>query len=138
MDDVVVDASVFVSRLLRNDAHHAPTRQWFESRERAGALLVVPALMPAEVAGAITRRINDGRRARIAIERLLRLPELRVVALDRRMGERAADLAADLGLRGADATYVAVARHLELPLVTWDREQRDRAGGTITTVTPSM
>ncbi len=137
MDEVVVDASVFVSRLLLEDTHHDATRTWFDRCTEDGALFVVPALLPAEVAGAIARRTHDGPRARQATERVLQLPTLRLVTLDRRMGERAARLAADLGLRGADATYVAVAQHLALPLVTWDRDQRDRSGGVISAVAPS-
>jgi len=39
----------------------------------------------------------------------------------------AASLAAELGLRGADATYVATAARLNLPMVTLDRDQRERA-----------
>jgi len=137
VDDVVVDASVFVSRIVRADAHHAPTLEWFREREEFDAFFVVPALMPAEVAGAVARRIHDGRRARRAVDHLMRLPTLRVVAIDRKVGERAADLAADLGLRGADATYVALARILGLPLVTWDAEQSRRSQGTVATLTPS-
>ena len=34
----------------------------------------------------------------------------------------------DLGLRGADSLYVAVAARLDLPLVTLDVDQSERAG----------
>lgn len=135
MDDVVVDASVFVSRLVRTDAHHPTTTRWFERHGDGSNLLVVPAVMPAEVAGAIARRTKDGTLARRAVDRLLRLPFLRVVAVDRTLGLQAANLAADLGLRGTDAMYVAVAERLGLPLVTWDREQRERAATIVSTRT---
>lgn len=137
MDDVVVDASVFVSRLFEHDAHHTPSAHWFEEREREGGLFVVPAILPAEVAGAVRRRLDDGIVARQIVVWLMRLPALRVVTLDRRVGERIAELAADLGLRGADASYVAVAQMLGLPLVTWDRDQSRRSQGTVETLTPS-
>ncbi len=136
--DVVVDASVWVSRLVAVDEHHRETVDWFERRQREASLLVVPALMPPEVAGAIARRLRDGRLARRAVEHLLRLPTLRLVTLDRHLADDAVDLAADLRLRGADATYVAVARRLGLPLVTWDREQRDRARRAVTTATATQ
>ena len=45
--------------------------------------------------------------------------------------------AADLGLRGADAVYVATAQALHLPLLTWDDDQRDRAGRVIGAFTPT-
>lgn len=136
MDDAVVAASVFVSRLLTGDVHHTPTVGWFERQAAEGRFFVAPAIMPAEVAGAIGRRL-DARIARRAVEHVLRIPSLRVVPIDRRLGERAAILAADLGLRGADATYVAIAEQLRLPLVTWDREQRTRSAPAVTTTTPA-
>jgi predicted nucleic acid-binding protein len=40
----------------------------------------------------------------------------------------AAQLAAELGLRAADSTYVAVALRLDLPLSTLDLDQQERAG----------
>jgi predicted nucleic acid-binding protein len=135
--DAVIDASVWVSRLVPTDVHHEATVGWFERQEDEAGLMVVPALMPPEVAGAISRRTRDAKLARRAVARLLRLPALRVVAVDRRLAERAAVLAADLQLRGADATYVALADRLRLPLVTWDREQRERAGRAVRTVTPA-
>lgn len=62
-----------------------------------------------------------------AVEILQNLPGLRLVEMDAALIHEAAHLAADLGLRGADATYVAVAARLNLPLATLDEDQRDRA-----------
>ncbi len=67
---------------------------------------------------------------------MLRLPVLHLVTLHRQLGISAAQLAADLHLRGADAVYVAIAEALSLPLVTWDREQLTRAAGRIAVRTP--
>ncbi len=47
------------------------------------------------------------------------------------MGQRAADLAATLGLRGADAFYVAVAARLSVPLATLDIDQQGRAAKVV-------
>jgi predicted nucleic acid-binding protein len=49
------------------------------------------------------------------------------VEMDRGLVREAARLASDLGLRGADSFYVAVAARLGLPLVTLDVDQRSRA-----------
>ena len=51
-----------------------------------------------------------------------------VVVVSRKLGDVAMD---DLSLRGADATYVAVARRLDCPLVTWDVEMVRKTRGTI-------
>jgi predicted nucleic acid-binding protein len=48
----------------------------------------------------------------------------------------AAELIAEVGLRGADAVYVATAHHLNVPLVTPDREQRARAGRLVEVQSP--
>ena len=132
----VVDASVWVSRLVAQDVHHSATRRWFEQHTTAGGLLVAPVLLLAEVAGAIARRTGDAQLGNHAVRTLLRLRRLRLVALDRRLGEEAADLAANLVLRGVDAVYVATARRLGLTLVTWDIEQQTRAAGVISVQSP--
>jgi len=51
--------------------------------------------------------------------------------LDRALIDEAAHLAAELGLRGADATYAAVASRLGLPLATLDADQRSPAAQPI-------
>ncbi len=48
----------------------------------------------------------------------------------------AAKVAANLRLRGADAFYVAAASRLDIPLVTWDQEQMERARGLVNVITP--
>lgn len=137
MADVVVDASVWLSRLVASDVHHGHTRRWLEREDRTGGLFVTPALALPEVSGAIGRRTRRPRLAHEAVRRLLGLPNLRVVALDAELAEHASALAAELALRGADAVYVALAERLDLALVTWDREQRMRAARSIGVIAPA-
>ena len=59
------------------------------------------------------------------------LPRLRLIEIDQPIILEAARLAADLGLRGADSIYVAVAVRLNLPLVTLDEDQKTRAKSVI-------
>lgn len=132
----VVDASVWVSRLVAGDVNHAASRQWLEAYEAQGGRLVAPVILLAEVAGAISRRTNNPRLGHEAAQALQRIRALRLVAVDRRLGETAARLGADLGLRGADAVYVGLAQHLKMPLVTLDKEQQERAGRLVVTQVP--
>jgi predicted nucleic acid-binding protein len=134
--DVVVDASVWVSRLVSVDVHHARTRRWLEGAVREGGLLVTPALALPELSGAIARRTRIAGLAEQAVRLVRGLPGLRLVALDGALAEHAAALAARLALRGADAVYVGLAWRLGLPLVSWDREQRARAAGAIRVSAP--
>jgi predicted nucleic acid-binding protein len=133
---VVVDASVWVSRLVIDDVFHTASRRWLTQHAKDGGQWVAPALMPAEVVGAISRRTGKPELATRALNHLLKLPGLRLVALDRRLGRAAAQLAASAGLRGADAVYAALAQHLSIPLVTWDEEIGQRVGGLLTVIKP--
>ena len=136
MADVVVDASVWVSRASEADVTHARTTAWFEHQSTTRAVLVAPVIMLAEVAGALARITGRAEIGRSVVERLTGLPALRLVPIDAAIGGRAAQIAADLRLRGTDALYVAVAERLTLPLVTWDAEQRDRGRILVETRTP--
>ena len=93
---------------------------------------ISPTLLLVEVAGAIARRTNNPALGKRALGQLESLPGLRLVEMDQELVHEAALLAARLGLRGADAVYVATAQHLGLPLVTLDVHQRDRAQGQVT------
>lgn len=135
--DALVDASVWVSRLVAGDVHHAGVTHWFEVQEADGGLFIAPALMLPEVAGAISRKTGAARLARRATRALLALPSLRLVILDAELSEQAAELASDLSLRGADAVYVAAALRLEVPLVTLDREQSQRASAVVEVASPT-
>ena len=132
----VVDASVIVSYLLPDDAHHAPTQGWLRRRLLDGTPLVVPILLLTEVGGAISRRTRLPELAHRAVSQLQQLPVLRIVPVEHRLGLLAIELAVDLSLRGADAIYVALALQLHLPLVTWDGEQRERAAARASVSTP--
>lgn len=133
----MADASVWVSALVASEVHHTASRDWLGQRDAAEQVVVAPALLVPEVAAAIARRSGRSALARRAIAALLRLPNLRLVVLDAELAEQAGRIAADCKLRGADAIYVAVAKRLAVPLVTWDREQLERACDVVEVVRPS-
>ena len=128
---IVLDASVWISRLVSQDEFHAAVKSWMEEQREAGVQFISPALLLAEVGGAISRRTGEPRLGKKAITQLENLPGLRLVEMDNELVRQAAKLAAELGLRGADSMYVAVARRLDLPLITFDVDQRERAGERI-------
>lgn len=124
---IVVDASVWVARLVPQDAFHHPARDWMAARRAENTLLIAPSLLLPEVAGAIARRTGDSQLAQRTLDLLARLPGLRLIEMERSLVESASTLAAQLALRGSDALYVAVAEYLHLPLCTLDQEQLRRA-----------
>ncbi len=129
----VVDASVWVSRFVPSDVHHQPSYRWLEGALTRGELLAAPALLLAEVAGAVSRHTGRPELAARAIDLLEQLPNSRLVTVDPQLDRLAARLAGQLRLRGGDALYVALAQKLGFSLITWDREQAER-GRTATPV----
>lgn len=134
---VVVDASVWVSWLITQDANHVTSRLWMERYITIGGLLVAPALVLIEVAAAISRQTGQIGRAKEVAKNLSSVRAMRFVPLDSMLVWAAVDVAADLKLRAGDTTYVAVARQLNIPLVSWDKEQLWRAGSLTRTYMPS-
>ena len=127
MNYVVVDASIWVARLVPQDVFHEASKSWLAAQRADHVELVSPSLLLTEVAGAVARRTGDAELAKRAVEQLNALPGLRLVQMDDRLVQQAAQLAAELGLRGADALYVAVAFQLGIPLASLDDEQKQRA-----------
>jgi predicted nucleic acid-binding protein len=133
---IVTDASVWVSHLVAGDAHHASSRRWLTRIVREGIVIAAPGLLLAEVAGAVARRTNDPGLGHWALEHVLSTPDLRLVHSDPTLSMAAARLAADRRVRGADALYIAVAQQLNIPLISWDREQIDRASKIVQSFSP--
>ncbi len=68
---------------------------------------------------------------------LSNLPNVTLAALDTALAEQALRLAAQHGLRGADAVYAAVAVQAGTTLVTLDNEQLTPLAGVVPTQTPA-
>lgn len=128
---VVVDASVWVARLVAGDIFHDSSRRWLEGKRTRGGHFLAPSLLLAEVAGAIACRTEEADLAKRAVATLKQLEDLRLVEMEAELVQCAADLAANLGLRGADAFYVAVAARLSVPLATLDIDQQGRAANVV-------
>jgi predicted nucleic acid-binding protein len=134
----VVDASVWVSRFWPDDAFHDASRSWILETTQSGHMLVAPTTMLAEVSGAIARRTGDSQLGYQIVQQIRQLPTLQLVVIDDSLGQFGAQLASEYLLRGADALYVATASRLQLPLISWDRDQIERAGDLITAYMPAQ
>ena len=125
----VIDASVWVSRLVPQDVNHRASRLYLKQQAAQGQRLIAPVILLTEVAGAIARRTGSSQLARQAMH---------IVTIDHQLGQTATNLAAKLYLRGTDAIYVALAYRLGIDLVSWDKEQLERAGKLIQATTPEI
>ncbi len=133
---IVVDASVLVSQLMPLDTNHNTSLFWLNQFSASGGLLVAPVFLQIEVAAAVSRRTGQPDLSKKALENLNNTNAIQFVSLDSALIQAAINIATDLQLRAGDAIYVAVASQLNIPLVSWDNEQLERASSLIQTYTP--
>ncbi len=133
---IVVDASVWVSYVLPQDTWHHASTQFLDAATATATVMVVPALFLAEV-GATVARQTTSEAGRVTREQLLEIDLFRWIPIDMELAQAAAQLAAELQLRGADSVYVAIAAQLGLPLISWDHDHRTRATARIPVYTPT-
>jgi len=134
MNFIVTDASLWVARFVPQDKFHSAIKTWLDNRRMEGTQFLAPSFLLPEVGGAISRRTDDSDLGKRILASLENLPGLRLVEMDNALISMAAKLAVELGLRGADSVYVAVAVRLSVPLATLDVEQRDRSTAKVETV----
>ena len=133
---LVVDTSVWASRLMAHDANHLASQAWAAKYVMAGGMIVIPEFMLIELAATLARQMQQPIAAK-QIARDLYTDVLSIKSLDTKLVQLAIDLAVDLRLKGGDAIYVALAHQMGIPLVSWDREQLSRASTLIETYTPT-
>lgn len=119
------------------EPHQAESRALLDLLFARGLPIVVPILLPAELAGAIARTRGDSALAEEMARVVLALPAVRWIAVDDALARRAAELAARHRLRGADAVYAAVALSHSCDLVSLDREHLTRLATVVPTLTPA-
>lgn len=133
---VVVDASVWVSRLMPQDVNHDASSFWMERFTAEGGFLVAPVFLLIEIAASISRVTGDTALAKQIVEDIKSDSMMQAMPLDTTLVQAAVTIAADLQLRAGDATYVVAAHQLNIPLISWDKEQLQRAGSLVSTYTP--
>src|SRR5262252_4559809 len=104
-----VDASMWVNAFDQREPGHLVSHQFLEVVRDQGLPIIVPNLALVEVAGAISRTRQAPGQAQAFALALSRLPHVTVRVLDEVCALHALTLAAQRGLRGADAIYGAVA-----------------------------
>lgn len=133
---IVIDASVWVSVILASDAHHPDTRAWADSLVHHPVERAVPAPFPAEVVGVLQRTKNPETIVREALATMTSGRPFAIHPISVELGLLAAEAARRTAVRGADAVYLALAAWLDVPSISWDRQQRERGVIFCRTMTP--
>ena len=131
-----VDASVWVNSFDHREPGHEISRRVLERLRDQSVSVILPHLVLAEVAGAVSRTRNNPAQALAFATAIGYLPNVRLVPLDASLAQQAAQLAAQHGIRGADAVYAAVAIQANCTLITLDNEHLTRLIGIVPTQRP--
>jgi predicted nucleic acid-binding protein len=133
---VVVDASIWVSWFIDRDVNYHASNMWIQRYITEGGIIVAPTFLLIEVSAAVSRQAGQPAVGRGAVRNLFHVGAMRFKSPDPLLYWAVVEVAADLQLRAGDAIYVALARQSNIPLVSWDREQLQRARSLIATYTP--
>ncbi len=133
-----IDASVFVSATREEEENFAISREFVRRFESRSLEKFCPTLILAECAAAIARASNDQKAAQELVALVENMVGLHLVALDAPLVQRAAQIAIEHRLRGADAVYAAVAQLFDATLITWDNEMLERGAKVVHVMTPTQ
>ncbi len=133
----VLDASVLTGLLRPDDRFHADCRAWFKHSLVANEPMIAPAIAMAETCSAIRRSTDDRALAKAAYDEFESESLIELAPIDIGLARVAGTIAIDLGIRGCDAIYVALAYREGMPLVTLDRQQGRRASELIEVTRPT-
>ncbi|MCP3962435.1 MAG: type II toxin-antitoxin system VapC family toxin [bacterium] len=131
-----VDASVWVNAFDQREPGHETSWRFLEAVHAQTLTVVVPNLLCVEIAGAISRTRNEPARAQEFATAVAHLPNVTLLPLDEELAQEAQHLAAQNGLRGADAIYAAVAIHADCTLVSLDQEHLTRLTAVVPAIAP--
>jgi predicted nucleic acid-binding protein len=133
-----VDTSVWVNGSDTLEAGHATSRACLQLLAQQGHPLVLPTLVLAEIAGAISRTRSNATLADTFAAQVAALPTVTLVPLDSPLAHQAQRLAAQHRLRGADAVYAALALATNTTLISLDHEHLTRLIGIVPVLTPAQ
>jgi predicted nucleic acid-binding protein len=134
---LVLDTSVLVAAALGREAGHRNASAFMTAVRDVHAPIVVPTLLFPELMAALRRNGYPATRIRQLV-RAFRDSQVMIVPLDMPLAEQAGEIALFQAVKGSDSVFLALARSLATPLVTLDRQQRERAPADVEAFAPEQ
>lgn len=128
---LVVDSNVFISSLDPNDIFHSECYPLFEKLLNFEIECLCPTIVLVETTCVIRRRTNSESIGISVYQNLARLPSITWLDITVEVAERACMLGSKTGLRGGDAIILQVAEQHGIPLLTKDKEMKEKSPKSI-------
>ena len=133
---LVVDSNIFISSLDPKDIFHSECHPIFERVVKFEIEALCPALVLVETVCVIRRRTNSEDAARNIYKSLSSLPSIIWFDVTLAVAERTCLLGTRTGVKGGDAIVLQVAEEYGIPLLTKDKEMKDKAPAGILVFEP--
>ena len=124
---LVIDSNIFVASLDPRDIFHAECLPVFEKILNLEFEALCPTIVLVETACVIRRRTGSEDIASKIYKNLALLPSINWLDVTLEVAERACMLGVKTGLKGGDAIVIQVAEQHGIPLLTKDREIKEKA-----------
>jgi predicted nucleic acid-binding protein len=126
---LTIYASVWIAAADATDKFHQASRDLLRKVVADGIAVIQPAFGRTEVACALARRLRDGAQGQQLTHSLMNRMVTSEIAMDVAFLTTAENIGTSQFLRGGDALYAAAAQQSQSPLISWDNEHLQRAGG---------
>lgn len=134
---LVIDSNIFVSALDPNDVFHAECYPILEKILSFEIEALCPSLVLVETTCVLRRRTNSEQIAAAIYKNLAQMPAVNWLDITLEVAERASMLGAKTGLRGGDTIVLQVAEQYGVPLLTKDKEIKQKSPKGILVLEPA-
>lgn len=125
--DMCLDSSVIVTALRKQEKRHLAARDVLRKIKDGSHIAIEPYTVLIEVTAALKRRTGSKKLALRVRDDLLAINTINFIELGAGSAADAAEIAAEIGIRGMDAVVIQVAKEFNIPLVTLDQEMQEKA-----------
>ena len=122
---------MIVAALRKQEMNHSAAKNVLRKVKDGRHIAIEPYTVLVEITAAIKRRTGSKELASRVKDDLLAINTINFVNLDIGNATEAAEIAADIGVRGMDAIVIQVAKGFGIPLITLDKEMIEKATGVV-------
>jgi predicted nucleic acid-binding protein len=133
----VIDSNILVSSLDPKDTFHAECYPILEKMLNFEVEGLCPSLVLIEVTCVLRRRTNSESLAIAVYKNLAQLPGINWLDITLEVAERASMIGSRTGLKGGDVIVLQVAEQYGIPVLTKDKEIKQKAPKGILVCEPS-